>query len=130
MIRKRILVVDDDMDIQGSLCIRLRSYGYEVACASDAVMALPMVKKTRPDLIILDIGLPGGDGFLVLDRLHTQPAIAMIPVLVLTGRSETGNKERAYRAGASAFMQKPVDNEELKETIETLLVGESVLEED
>jgi len=80
-----------------------------------------MAQKERPDLIILDIGLPAGDGFVVLDRLQQSAQLSEIPVIVLTARDPQHNRERTMKAGACAFLQKPADSNELLEVIRTTL---------
>jgi DNA-binding response OmpR family regulator len=72
-----------------------------------------MAQKERPDLIILDIGLPAGDGFIVLDRLQQSAQLSSIPVIVLTARDPQYNRERTLKAEACAFLQKPADNNEI-----------------
>jgi DNA-binding response OmpR family regulator len=64
-------------------------------------------------VIILDLGLPGGDGFTVIERLKRHPSLAVIPIIVVSGRDANGNQERAIKAGAKVYLQKPVDNGEL-----------------
>lgn len=112
MTGKKILVVDDDEDMRRGLGIRLKASGYNVVFAYDAISATGMVRKEKPDLIILDIGLPGGDGFIVMERLVSISETS-IPVIVLTGRDPSTNRKRALEAGAKAFFLKPADNDEL-----------------
>jgi DNA-binding response OmpR family regulator len=116
----KILIIDDDPDLTLGLAIRLRSNGYEVASAGDAAMALTRVVQERPDVIILDLALPGGDGFTVLERLRANQKTALIPVIVLTAKSQS-LEDRALRQGAAAFFQKPADNSALLEAIEKCL---------
>ena len=104
------------------LNIRLRASNYDTAFAADAVMALSIAKKEAPDLILLDLGLPGGDGFLVLDRMKSIASLACTPVIVVSARDPKTNEKRALDAGAEAFFQKPVDNEELMKAILHALV--------
>jgi DNA-binding response OmpR family regulator len=80
-----------------------------------------MAQKEHPDLIILDMGLPAGDGFVVLDRLQQSATLASIPVIVLTARDPQSSRDRSLKAGASAFLQKPADNNELLSVIRTTL---------
>jgi DNA-binding response OmpR family regulator len=80
-----------------------------------------MAQKERPDRIILDIGLPAGDGFIVLDRLQQSVQLSSIPVIVLTARNPQYNRERRLKVGACAFLQKPADNNELLDVIRTTL---------
>src|SRR6202451_7164 len=110
--KTRILVVDDNPTIRNGLSVRLRANDYEVLFAEDAISATAALVTERPDLVILDLGLPGGDGFVVMERLHKNDRLANIPVVVVSARDIRGNQERALREGAKAFLQKPVDNVE------------------
>jgi DNA-binding response OmpR family regulator len=80
-----------------------------------------MAQKEKPHLIILDLGLPAGDGYAVLKHLQEFPALAGIPVIVLTARDPEGNEKRTLESGAIAFFQKPADNEELLAVIRASL---------
>lgn len=111
--RAKIMVVDDDPALRQVLHLRLRANNYEVVSASDGYSALALAQKERPNLIILDLGLPAGDGFAVLRHLQQFPSLALIPVIVLTARDPQANEKRALESGAVAFFQKPADNEEL-----------------
>jgi DNA-binding response OmpR family regulator len=113
----KILIIEDDQDMRRGLNVRLRASEYETAFASDAVMALSVAKKEKPDLILLDLGLPGGDGFLVLERMKNVGLLASTPVIVISARDPKTNEKRALDAGAEAFFQKPVDNEQLMKAI-------------
>lgn len=117
MPKPKILVVDDDPDLVRAMRLRLRANNYEVATASDGYGAIASAQKERPALIILDLGLPLGDGFVVLDRLQNSDSFSGVPVIVLSARDPQANEERALKAGASAFFQKPADNDELMNAI-------------
>src|ERR1700730_1316156 len=106
----RILVVDDNPTIRKGLSVRLRANGYEVLFAEDAISATATLVKEKPDLVILDLGLPCGDGFVVMERLQKSDSLAHIPVIVLTGRELASNRDRALQAGAAAFLQKPAED--------------------
>jgi two-component system KDP operon response regulator KdpE len=121
MPRPKILLVDDDPDLLRALRLRLRANNYEVLTASDGYAAIAAAQKERPSLIILDLGLPVGDGFVVLDRLQNSDTLAGIPVIVLSARDPQSNEERALKSGATAFFQKPADNEELLNVIRASL---------
>lgn len=110
---KKILLVDDDKDVLLGLNVRLRASGYSVVFASDAISAISVARQEMPDAIILDIGLPAGDGFVVMQRLRSLLPLAHIPIIILTGKDPKINREKALSAGAQAFLQKPVDNEVL-----------------
>lgn len=120
----KILIVEDDQDTRQLLKIRLESKGYETAFAADAVTAIQVARTERPDLILLDMGLPGGDGVVVMERLKIFPALAHIPVVVVSAREPTVTEPRATQAGAQAYVQKPIDNEELLGAVRSAL-GES-----
>jgi CheY-like chemotaxis protein len=110
MDKPKILVVDDNPTIRKGLSIRLRANGYEVVFAEDAISATAALITEEPDLMLLDLGLPAGDGFVVMERLHKNDRLSNIPVIVLSGRELAGNRDRALQAGASAFFQKPVED--------------------
>lgn len=121
MSEKTILIVDDDPDVRLSLHIRLKAHNYNVVFAVDGVSGVAEARKTLPDLIILDLGLPAGDGFVTLERLKANDALALIPVIVVSGRDRFINRDRAIAAGARTFLQKPVDNERLLYVIRQVL---------
>jgi DNA-binding response OmpR family regulator len=111
--RAKIMVVDDDSDLRQALSLRLRANNFETINVCDGYSAIAMAQKERPHLIILDLGLPAGDGFAVLKNLREYPALSVIPVIVLTARDPEAFEKRTLDAGAIAFIQKPADNEEL-----------------
>jgi DNA-binding response OmpR family regulator len=125
MSNKKILIVEDDADVRMGLHMRLKANHYDTFFAGDALSAMAEVRKHEPDLILLDLGLPAGDGFVVMDRLKAFPALAIIPIIVVSGRSGVANRERVLKAGAKAFLEKPVDNAELLAVIRQAL-GETV----
>jgi two-component system KDP operon response regulator KdpE len=121
MAKSKILVVDDDPDLVRAMRLRLRANDYEITTATDGYTAIAAAQKERPDLIILDLGLPAGDGFVVLERLQNSDALSGIPVIVLSARDPQSNEEKALKAGAAAYFQKPADNEELLNVIRVTL---------
>jgi DNA-binding response OmpR family regulator len=114
--RAKILIVDDESDIRELLNIRLRKRGYDTAFAGDAIAAVSVAQEEMPDLILLDLGLPGGEGLLVLERLRAIASLGWIPVIVVSARDESA--QRALDAGAKAYFPKPIDLDELVEAIE------------
>lgn len=124
MEQKKILVVDDDPDVRLGLQLRLNANHYDVVLAGDGVASISEARKHMPDLIILDLGLPAGDGFSVLERLKANEKLASIPVVVLSGRDRVGNRDRAIQAGAKTFLQKPMANDKLLAVIR-LVLGEN-----
>ncbi len=121
MQKHKILVVDDDADLVRALRLRLRSKNYDIVTAGDGYSAIATAQKERPDLIVLDLGLPAGDGFVVLERLQKSDALSAVPVIVLSARDPQTAEERALKAGAAAFFQKPADNDELLNVIRVSL---------
>ena len=113
MDKPKILIVDDDANLRRALKIRLRANHYDTVQASDGYSAIAVAQKEQPNLIILDLGLPAGDGFVVLERLRDSDHLPSTPVIVLTARDPQSNKQQTLQAGATAFFQKPVDNSEL-----------------
>jgi DNA-binding response OmpR family regulator len=125
MTEKKILIIDDDQHLLLGLTARLKTYGYAVVWAGDGVAAISVARNESPDLVILDLGLPAGDGFLVLDRMRALSDLVATPVIVLSARDPADNKRRALDAGASAYFQKPPDNHEFLTAIRRAL-GETV----
>ena len=110
MSQKTILIVDDDPDVRLGLHLRLKANHYDVIFAADGMASIAEARKHIPDLIILDLGLPAGDGFSVLERLKANDSLSSIPVIVVSARDRNANRDRVLKAGARAFLQKPVDN--------------------
>jgi len=121
MAGKKILIVDDDVDLLRGLAIRLKANAYEIVSATDAIFAVSIALEEKPDLIILDIGLPGGDGYVIMDRLSKIAGTIGTPIIVLSARDASLNRKRALKAGAQAFFQKPADNDELLAAIRKAL---------
>jgi len=118
---KKILIVDDDPDVRLGLHVRLKANHYDVIFAADGMASIAEARKHMPDLIILDLGLPAGDGFSVMERLKANDGLSLIPVIVVSARDRNANMDRALKAGAKAFLQKPVDNAELLKVIRQVL---------
>lgn len=130
MNRKRILVVDDNEIVVKALSMKFKSAGYDVLQATDGSGAVSAARTEKPDLIVLDISFPpdvahgGGvswDGFRIIEWLHRIDEAKAIPIIVITGGEPAKYKDRAFAAGAVAFFQKPIDNEELLAAVEKAL---------
>jgi DNA-binding response OmpR family regulator len=117
----RILIVDDDPDIREGMHVRLKYSGYDTCFATDAVSGVAVATSERPDLIILDLGLPQGGGFVVIERLRADPSLGTIPIIVVSASDARANQARAIKAGATAYLQKPVDNAEFLAVIRKAL---------
>ena len=119
--KKKILVVDDERDIVKALIIRLQTNGYGVVSAFDGAQGLFMAHKENPDLIILDIRMPAGDGFSVAERLKKSAETSAIPIIFLTGSPERNSQQRAQDLGARFYIKKPYDPEELLDAVKRAL---------
>jgi CheY-like chemotaxis protein len=118
---KTVLLIDDDNIFLLTIGVRLKSMGYSVCAAKDAVSAISVVRKSNPDIIILDVSLPAGDGFLVAERLRNVVAAAATPIIFVTASVKPGLRERAMKLGAVAFLAKPFDAAILADAIESAL---------
>jgi|SRR5579883_2040913 len=117
MSSKRILVVDDDSVMRFGYQVFLKNNNYETFFAADAMAAISEARKSHPDLIILDLGLPAGGGFTVMERLKGNLQLALIPIIVVSAGDRAANEEKAIKAGAVAFVQKPWNDKDLLDII-------------
>ncbi len=115
--KKKILIVDDERDIVKALMIRCQSCGYKTVVAFDGAQGVFMAYKEKPDLIILDIRMPAGDGFSVAEKLKQSKRTQRIPIIFLTGSPEINAEERAMEMGARFYIKKPYDPEELLDAV-------------
>ena len=122
--KKKILIVDDERDIVKAVMIRLQTSGYEVVTAFDGAQGVFMAHKEKPDLIILDIRMPAGDGFSVAQRLRKSIHTFQIPIIFLTGSPEKNSEQRAQEVGARFYIKKPYDPEELLDAVRRALETE------
>jgi len=113
-----LLLVEDDPKISLALRIRLEHEGYEVHHAPDAISAMGEAVRCRPQAIVLDINLPGGDGFLVAERLRSNPATADCPIVFITASKLPGLADRAREAGADALIEKPFSAAQLTDALD------------
>ncbi len=109
----RVLVVDDDASIRQICREVLELGGYQVQTASGATAALAEARRSRPDMILLDVLMPGIDGYRTAEMIRADPAIALAPIMFLSARGDTADKVRAFRSGAEDYMVKPFDAAEL-----------------
>lgn len=117
----RILVVDDELDVQLVLRKRLESAGYEVETAATGHEALLLANERQPDLVLLDLMLPGIDGFSVCMLLKRDPKLRSTPVLILTARSQPCDLRTGETVGADGYLTKPFSSTELLDRIQDLL---------
>ena len=110
----KVLIVDDDPDIRMALSITLQDAGYSVCEAATGDEAFEAALISQPDAVLLDITLPGRDGFAVLQDLRQQPATHGIPVVMLSGRAELANRERSRVLDAFDYITKPWNDGEVE----------------
>ena len=121
MSKAKILVVDDDPSSLELMEAILVPNGYEIITANDGSKAVAIMVEKKPDLILLDIMMPGLDGYSTLAKIKENKTISKIPVVMLTAMGFQLNKELALRFGAAGYITKPVDLAELLKTISRLL---------
>lgn len=117
---KKILIVEDDEKVAKALEVRIRNSGYETAVVNDGYSGVSAVAKCPPDLMLLDINLPAGDGFSVAERIRsiaTQP----IPIIFITASRDPELRDRAKALGASGFVEKPYNPDQLITLLENTL---------
>ncbi len=119
--KKKILIADDEELVRNALRRILRSEPYDLLCAVDGLEAMRTAATLRPDLILLDIHMPGADGWRVLETLRRDSMTRLIPVIVLTGAQEGADKVAGLERGAADFVTKPFDVLELKARISSTL---------
>jgi DNA-binding response OmpR family regulator len=109
---KKILIVEDDEKIALALALRLKAAGYQTSTAADALNGVASAEKLRPDLVLLDISMPAGDGFTVAERMRNVSE-APPPIIFLTASKQPGLRERARKLGAAGFFEKPYEADDL-----------------
>jgi len=123
---KTILMIDDDPDWVQMISMRLQREGYQVEVAFDAVNAVSQTIKLKPNLVLLDIRMPAGDGLGVLKKLRANVNAFNIPVIALTGISDKQTIEATAALGISGYFVKPADMDKLIEKIEEVLTDKCV----
>src|SRR4051812_48293018 len=103
---KRILIIEDDQRIAFAMSLRLKGHGYATWTAGDAIAGLSLATRHQPDLIILDVAIPGGNGFNMADQFSRLPQVRGIPVLFATASNEPDLFEKVMRLGAVGLLRK------------------------
>ncbi len=117
---KKILIIDDEPMIVKVLGLRFEQSGYEVVSAFNGEEGLEAVRKEKPDLILLDIGIPIIDGNTLCELIKNDKALGHIPIIMLTGKRLVGDMEDAFKAGANIYVNKPYDWHRLLEHVKKL----------
>ena len=121
----KILVVDDDEHILRSLSQYLELEDFNVVSASSGPEALTLFAQEKPDLLVLDVMMPGMDGFQVLEKLRGDPETAGVPVLMLTARDQHNDILKGYQMGGTSYLVKPFNLDELVEAIREVFASKS-----
>ena len=111
--RASVLVVDDEDMIRSVLRLTLVRAGYDVTEAESGEEALAKVQEDRPDLILLDVMMPGMDGFAVCEQLRRDPDTVDLPIIMLSARSDSQSRKESVRAGATKYLTKPLETNKL-----------------
>ena len=117
----KILIVEDNAANMKLVCLLLHTAGHTVLCSSDAETGLTRARTDQPDLILMDIQLPGMDGLAATALLKTDPVTAGIPVIALTAMAMKADREKSQSAGCEAYIAKPLRYQELYSAIDALL---------
>lgn len=117
----KILVIEDDPVIQMLISQTLRREGYEIVTASDGSEGLRKVKETQPNLVVLDISMPGLDGYQVCHYLRQDPATANLPIIMVTAMARPSDQRRGFETGADDYLPKPFSLADLVTRVQSLL---------
>ncbi len=118
---KKVLLIEDDPKLSLALQMRLKMMQFDVASSADAIRAMDEANKHQPELVILDINLPGGNGFVVAERLRKNPATMTTPIIFITASEKPEYLEKAKTVSHCAFLQKPFDAVQLADAMEACL---------
>ena len=117
----KILIVDDDLTITELMKALMTMEGHEPTVVNDSTKALAVAGSFKPDLITLDLMMPGISGFDLCTLLQKDPKLASVPILIVTARDDPGSKERAIQAGAKDYLTKPFGINDLLQKIKELI---------
>jgi len=122
-IAKRILIIEDDPSVLRAISYMLEKEGYQVLTATNGLEGLSKAKGENPDLLILDVMLPGIDGFEICHRLRAESQIAHLPILMLSAKGQATDRSTGLQVGADEYLTKPVERSVLLSKIEALLAA-------
>jgi DNA-binding response OmpR family regulator len=117
---KHVVLVEDEINIAEAIRFLLSQEGWRVEMLANGAAAVDVIRKATPDLVMLDVMLPGKTGFEILHELRSDPSFDTMPILMLTARGQSRDREMAEKAGVSRFMTKPFSNAELLEAVREL----------
>jgi DNA-binding response OmpR family regulator len=117
---KHVVLVEDETNIAEAIRFLLGREGWRVEVLANGGNAVEVIRKAMPDLVMLDVMLPGKSGFDILHELRADPDMTALPVLMLTARGQSKDREMAERAGVSRFMTKPFSNSDVLDAVRDL----------
>lgn len=120
-IQKTILHIEDNFDNRRLVRKILQANGYEVFDAENAEIALELIKHHKPDMILMDINMPGTDGYTLTSEIKSLPQYCHIPILAITANAMKGDRERSINAGCDAYIEKPIDIDHFLEQVKRFL---------
>ncbi|QUJ77376.1 response regulator [Sulfitobacter albidus] len=120
---RHVVLVEDETNIAEAIRFLLGREGWRVEVLANGTNAAHVIRDARPDLVMLDVMLPGKTGFEILAELRAEESMADLPVLMLTARGQTRDRDMAEAAGVSRFMTKPFSNQEMLDAVRSLVPG-------
>ncbi len=121
--QKKILYIEDNPDNRHLVSRILMAYDYEVILAEDGILGIQIAKDEKPDLILMDINMPGLDGYATATKIKSMPGLANTPIVAVTANVMKGDRERALTAGCDGYLSKPIDVDALPEQIAEFIKG-------
>ncbi|MCC6485513.1 MAG: response regulator [Armatimonadetes bacterium] len=121
MTKAKVLIADDDEDILKAMSLRLKAAGYDVVWAVDAVQAVMRARQEKPDVAVLDVHMPAGDGLAVMDKFDSSEDTIGIPVVLVTADTQASTRDRALAAGVRHYLTKPFETRHLIACVERAL---------
>lgn len=121
---KKVLIVDDSPPARSFIGYYLKQFGFEIIYAEDGMDVLILLKKTKPDLIFLDINLPKMNGYVLCRKIKTEEKTKNIPIILVSARNTDWDKSWGMKAGADGYITKPFSYEEVNEAVRTFLPSE------
>lgn len=126
MPEQKVLIIDDDADMRRLLALWMTKQDYQTVFAADVIQAIALARQHRPDLILLDLRIPAGNGFIVIERLRALTLTAGIPIIIISADKTPESEMQAVASGVTAYLQKPFAQEALLAAVRSALPGSAV----
>ena len=118
---KKILIIDDEFPMRYLIEHQLKREGFDVALAKDGPDGLTAVSKHKPDLVVLDVMMPGMDGFTVCENMRADEQLSRVPVIMLSAKTDVQSKRRGLEVGAAKYLTKPISPDDLTHHVRDVL---------